>query len=157
MARLVQAFGEPLPRPIGGISFLFPASEILATCKSNELAALGMTSAKAGAILAVAKLISEGKMDLAALAADTSEVADQRLQDLPGVGPWTSALIRMEVLGDRNAFPARDLGVLKALMSLTGTQKVSSSRLAEFHRSWTPYAAYATLHLWKHLDSTARI
>ncbi len=40
--------------------------------------------------------------------------AQAALVALPGIGPWTASYLRMRRAGDRDAFPASDLGVLKA-------------------------------------------
>ena len=49
--------------------------------------------------------------------ADRDEAA-ARLLALPGIGPWTVAYIRMRALSDPDAFPATDVGVLRALAAL---------------------------------------
>jgi len=64
---------------------------------------------------------------------------------LPGIGPWTANYIAMRALNDPDAFPASDLGLLKA----TGIS--SPRRLAELAESWRPWRAYAAMHLWQSL------
>lgn len=63
-----------------------------------------------------------------------------RLSELPGIGPWTVAYIRMRALGDRDAFPGTDLGLRRALADL-GCQASRADR-------WRPWRAYAAVHLW---------
>jgi 3-methyladenine DNA glycosylase/8-oxoguanine DNA glycosylase len=53
----------------------------------------------------------------------------------------------MRALGDHDAFPAADLGVLKA-MELAG---VARRDIAARAAAWRPWRAYATLHLWESL------
>ncbi|MEK7721609.1 MAG: 3-methyladenine DNA glycosylase 2, partial [Elusimicrobiota bacterium] len=74
-----------------------------------------------------------------------AEIAQQILQSFSGIGPWTASYIRMRVLGDRDAFPASDLGVIKALNE-TDVKAIEKRSLA-----WRPWRAYATLHLWNSL------
>jgi AraC family transcriptional regulator, regulatory protein of adaptative response / DNA-3-methyladenine glycosylase II len=51
-------------------------------------------------------------------------------------------VIAMRAAGDPDAFPAADLGVLRAL----GT---ASARSAEARaEAWRPWRAYAVMHLW---------
>ena len=39
--------------------------------------------------------------------------ARAQLLALPGIGPWTAEMIAMRGLGDPDAFPASDMGVVK--------------------------------------------
>ena len=39
------------------------------------------------------------------------------LQELPGIGPWTAEYVAMRALGDPDAFPHSDLGLLNALQA----------------------------------------
>ena len=71
---------------------------------------------------------------------------DEALCSLPGIGPWTAAYVRMRVLQDGDAFPAKDLGVLKALERLAPGRDWD-----ELTGRWRPWRAYATLHLWNSL------
>jgi len=61
---------------------------------------------------------------------------------LPGVGPWTANLVAMRALGAPDAFPAGDLGVLRAL----GTKAAQDAEARA--EAWRPWRAYAAMHLW---------
>ena len=54
----------------------------------------------------------------------------------------------MRALGDRDAFPAGDLGVVKAMRALLPQGDRLTAAAAE---RWRPWRAYATLHLWNSL------
>jgi AraC family transcriptional regulator, regulatory protein of adaptative response / DNA-3-methyladenine glycosylase II len=58
--------------------------------------------------------------------------------------------LRMRTLGDRDAFPAADLGVIKALRALL-PEPPTPLQIAALAESWRPWRAYATLHLWHSL------
>jgi 3-methyladenine DNA glycosylase/8-oxoguanine DNA glycosylase len=60
---------------------------------------------------------------------------------LPGLGPWTAQYVALR-LGERDAFPTSDLGLLRA----TGTTGRELAALAE---RWRPWRALAALHLWQ--------
>jgi AraC family transcriptional regulator, regulatory protein of adaptative response / DNA-3-methyladenine glycosylase II len=64
------------------------------------------------------------------------------LQELPGIGPWTAEYVAMRALGDPDAFPHSDLGLLNALK----IQK--PAELLALSEAWRPFRAYAALHLW---------
>jgi len=61
--------------------------------------------------------------------------------DIKGIGPWSYEYIKLRSGQDTDAFPEKDLGVLKALEAhnITDTD------------SWSPWRSYATLHLWHSL------
>ena len=70
---------------------------------------------------------------------------------LPGIGPWTVEYVAMRALGDPDAFPAGDLGVLHGLRAL-GVE--ADAREAERRsQAWRPFRAYTVLHLWGALES----
>jgi AraC family transcriptional regulator of adaptative response / DNA-3-methyladenine glycosylase II len=71
------------------------------------------------------------------------------LAALPGVGPWTCAMITMRGLGDPDAFPATDLGLARAANSLGCA---TGSRGQPEHESWRPWRAYAANLLWRSLS-----
>ncbi len=61
---------------------------------------------------------------------------------LPGVGPWTADYVALRALGDRDAFPAGDLVLRRAL-------GVATAREAEARaEAWRPHRAHALIHLW---------
>ena len=73
----------------------------------------------------------------------THEAVIGKLQALPGVGDWTAQYIAMRALRWPNAFPAGDLGLLKAW---GGT---SVQVLREASEAWSPWRAYAAIYLWE--------
>ena len=69
----------------------------------------------------------------------------QALTQLPGVGEWTAHYVAMRALRWPDAFPAGDLGLLKAVGD--GSPR-ELRRLAE---AWRPWRAYAAMYLWDSL------
>ena len=146
--RLVRAFGTPLPVVDGQAPFFgFPAPATLAAAGADTLRTIGLTNAKAATLHGVSHAVATGAIDLAALRGAPTDVAEATLVALPGIGPWTAHYVRMRALGDRDAFPAADLGVLKA-MAAAGVDRRDIVTRAE---AWRPWRAYATLHLWESL------
>jgi AraC family transcriptional regulator of adaptative response / DNA-3-methyladenine glycosylase II len=74
------------------------------------------------------------------------EAAEAALLALPGIGSWTAAYVRLRALGDRDAFPAADLGLKRALERLgaDGSPRAAEARA----EAWRPLRAYAAQHLW---------
>jgi AraC family transcriptional regulator, regulatory protein of adaptative response / DNA-3-methyladenine glycosylase II len=139
--RLVDVYGEPLERPLGAVTHVFPVSETLAMA---DPARLRMPAKRAAALRALSAALAEGTLVLDA-GADRAETR-RRLLALPGVGPWTADYVAMRALRDPDAFLATDLGVRHALERLGADgQPASARRLSE---RWRPYRAYAVQHLW---------
>ena len=146
--RLVRAFGQPLaPLEDGRTLHGFPQPAELAAAGADALRTIGLTNAKAATLHGVSVAVASGTIDLAALRGAPTDVAESTLVALPGIGPWTAHYVRMRALGDRDAFPAADLGVLKA-MEAAGVARRDIVARAE---AWRPWRAYATLQLWESL------
>jgi AraC family transcriptional regulator of adaptative response / DNA-3-methyladenine glycosylase II len=143
--RMVAVFGQQIPAPESDLTHLFPPPEAVVEA---DLASLGLTGIKVEAIRGVARAIihKELKLDHGA---DRKHVAE-RLQRLPGIGPWTVSYIAMRALGDSDAFPVSDLGIRQAFARL-GLE--TNARYVE-HRAerWRPWRAYAAVHLWESLS-----
>jgi 3-methyladenine DNA glycosylase/8-oxoguanine DNA glycosylase len=154
--RLVRQHAAPAPpfSPGAGAPpsppLAFPRAEEIVAAGRGALRDIGLTRAKAAAIHGVSAAVADGAIDLAALRRRPAEEVDRELMELPGVGPWTAAYLRLRALGDRDAFPATDLGVLKALAA----RGVSRERALAVSERWRPWRAYATLHLWHSLAAS---
>ena len=145
--RLVRLFARPVPgaRSAGFLAFPTPAE--VADAGADRLRTIGLTRARAATMAGAARCIADGALDLEALRHLPADDAEAALQTLPGIGPWTASYVRMRALGDRDAFPAADLGVIKALEA-AGVERRAIAGVAE---RWRPWRGYATLHLWASL------
>jgi AraC family transcriptional regulator of adaptative response / DNA-3-methyladenine glycosylase II len=150
--RIVRLFAEPAP-PLDGSGFLaFPSPQTVAEAGPSALTSIGLTRAKAAALHGIAAAVLDGRLDWDRLRAATAEESHAVMVALPGIGPWTASYVRMRTLGDRDAFPASDLGVIKALRVLTPQgDRITLPEIAALGERWRPWRAYATLHLWNSL------
>jgi 3-methyladenine DNA glycosylase/8-oxoguanine DNA glycosylase len=148
--RLVRRIGDPAPSSPGEGFLAFPRPESVAALGHEGLLALGLTRAKAAALHGLAVAVLDGTLDWERLRAAPAAEAEAALDALPGIGPWTASYVRMRTLGDRDAFPASDLGVVKALRALL-PEPSTPERAAALAEAWHPWRAYATLHLWHSL------
>jgi AraC family transcriptional regulator of adaptative response / DNA-3-methyladenine glycosylase II len=135
--RLVSAHGEQFSSGVAGLTHLFPEPEHLAHL---DPARLGLTRARSQCLLALARALVSGSLNLDHAASLEDAVA--RLQALPGIGPWTAHYIAMRSFGEPDAFPAGDL----VLQRETGLSEAGLLTRAE---RWRPWRAYATLYLWR--------
>jgi 3-methyladenine DNA glycosylase/8-oxoguanine DNA glycosylase len=142
--RLVRLFSLPVRGARRSPFMAFPIPADVADAGADRLRTIGLTRARAATLHGAAREIASGALDLEALRRASSDDAQAALERLPGIGPWTASYVRMRALGDRDAFPGADLGVIKALQA-AGVERRAITEVAE---RWRPWRAYATLHLW---------
>jgi 3-methyladenine DNA glycosylase/8-oxoguanine DNA glycosylase len=66
---------------------------------------------------------------------------------VPGIGVWTAQYVAMRALGQPDAFPVTDLGLLKGASS--GSRALEPKTLLRRAEKWRPFRAYAAMYLWK--------
>ena len=116
-------------------------------CDAHSAAArlLGMPRSRAAALSAVAAAaVADPRVFDANCGLDD---AVKRLRAIRGVGEWTAQYIALRQLREPDAFPAADLGLLRAIAGREG-RKHSSSELLDRANAWRPWRAYAAQHLW---------
>ncbi len=134
--RVVRVCGEPLDDPTGGLTHRFPSAAVLATA---DLSGIGLTTGRVASIRALSEAVADGRLDLSP-AADR-EAAGALLLSLPGIGPWTAALVAARALGDPDALPASDLALRRAA-------GLDTRALLARAEAWRPWRSYATFALW---------
>ena len=121
---------------------LFPAPAVIVDA---TLETLGIIRARADAIRGLASaLIADPDLFNRLRGLDH---AVSELKRLPGIGEWTAQYVAMRALGEADAFPASDLGLLRAYARLSG-RSVTPSELLSIAEPWRPYRAYAAMALW---------
>ncbi|MCU1669456.1 MAG: ada [Blastococcus sp.] len=135
-ARVVAAAGAPLPEPVGTLTHAFPRPAALAEA---DLAAVGLTGARRRTVHALAAALDEGSIALDPGA--DREAAGAALLAVPGVGPWTAALVALRGLADPDVWLPGDLALRRSLATLGSTDAIALTR-------WRPWRSYAVMHLW---------
>ncbi len=118
--RLVERLGEK-----AAYGFLFPPPDALAEA---DVAAIGLPRARAETLRTVAR----------AFASAHPPGTAEELRQLKGIGDWTAQYVAMRAFRDPDAFPASDLGLIKA----------AGPDVARQAEQWRPWRAYAAIHLW---------
>jgi AraC family transcriptional regulator of adaptative response / DNA-3-methyladenine glycosylase II len=139
--RLVQALGESVQAPMGGLSRLFPRPEVLAEA---SLAELGIPSEPAEAIRSLARAVVAGKLTFDGY----ENLADtlSRLGDVMKVDEGVASYIAMRSLGEPDVVPTSDLDLLQALGP--GQRAASRPQLLRAFERYRPWRTYAAMHLW---------
>ena len=100
----------------------------------------GADTARIDAIVAIARAVADGEMELhAGVAASDLRVA---LLARPGIGVWTADYLTMTVAGDPDILLDTDLVVKNSAAQLG----VGAAALA----ATAPWRSYASMHLWRH-------
>jgi AraC family transcriptional regulator, regulatory protein of adaptative response / DNA-3-methyladenine glycosylase II len=145
-ARLVSTYGEQLePTEVDpaapALNRLFPQPGVLARADFTKI---GLTRARAQTL----RTLAGAYRDDPQLFGDTADLDAfvARLTALPGIGEWTAQYIAMRALRHPDAFPASDLGLLRAVAALGNPMNVK--QLADYAERWRPWRAYAAMYLW---------
>ena len=152
--RLCEAHGAPLPEALRaraaesglGLERLFPTARALAAAGALRLREIGLPGARAAALHGVAAAVHEGRLDFGALASRGLDEAVAALVELPGLGAWTAHYLALRALGEPDAFPHGDLGLLRALR-----RERPKATIRDLHaraEEWRPFRATATIALW---------
>jgi AraC family transcriptional regulator of adaptative response / DNA-3-methyladenine glycosylase II len=138
--RLVDRLGTPVPG-LGalGLTHTFPSAETLAEA---DLSKLGLPRSRAASIRSFSRGVAAGEIRLDRSVGLERLVAS--ITAIPGLGEWTANYIALR-LGERDAFPAGDLGLQRALEREAADAAAISER-------WRPWRALAAMHLWSAND-----
>jgi AraC family transcriptional regulator, regulatory protein of adaptative response / DNA-3-methyladenine glycosylase II len=135
--RLIRTFGTPVvvsPK----LTHIFPAPEKLAT---SDLTKIGLPKARAHSIRSLARAVSDGKIAFTGVV--NVEKFLSQFCEVPGIGTWTAQYVAMRALGEPDAFPASDLGLLRAA-GLRDPRELENRA-----EPWRPWRAYAAIYLWQ--------
>jgi DNA-3-methyladenine glycosylase II len=135
--RLVVLTGDP------------PTPATLLSLADRELLAAGFSRQKTRYARALAVALRDGSLDLGGLAALDDDGVDAALTALPGIGPWTSTIYRLMVLGRPDAWPIHDIALAQAYAELHGLAvRPRPEQMAGLAEGWRPWRAVAARILW---------
>jgi AraC family transcriptional regulator of adaptative response / DNA-3-methyladenine glycosylase II len=134
--RLAKTFGQSFSAE-GALTHIFPKAEVLSEA---DVGSIGLPAARAATVRLLARSVCDGRVRFDGILDVDDFVVG--LCEIPGIGKWTAQYIAMRALGEPDAFPSGDLGLLRAL-GLTSVRELE--RRAE---AWRPWRSYATVYLW---------
>lgn len=139
--RVAAGFGTVVETPFAALTRAMPGAGELAAADTAAIArTVGIPLSRAVALQTLARGTASGALRLER-GADPAELIGQ-LTALPGIGDWTAQYLAMRVLGWPDAFPASDLGLLRALGASDAQAALARAE------PWRPWRAYAVMHLW---------
>ena len=144
--RIADRYGEPTGIVVDGLpnapTRLFPGPDRLLRAR---LETLGVIRSRAQTIRDIAKAVVSGDLSF-----DVSQSAEQfhtALTSIKGIGDWTAEYVAMRALKNPDAFPASDLGLLRAFDD-RNPERMRPAELAAMAEAWRPWRAYAALLIW---------
>ncbi len=142
--RIAAAYGTEVPGLRDGLSHVFPTAEQLADA---DLEGFGMPKSRGATIVGFARAVASGELDL--YAGDDLDAITVALTALPGIGPWSAAVIAGRVMRHPDAFAASDLGLRKAVgRLLAADEPPSAAEVLDHAEAWRPHRTTAAAHLW---------
>lgn len=146
LGRLALA-GIPYQSAIPGLSRIFPSAGRVAEEARDRLR---LPERNLETIVTVTSELASGEL-VVDVGQDPVDLRNA-LVSRRGIGPWTAAYIAMRVLGDPDAWLEGDVALLAGAQRLgmieEGTRTQQFRALAERAHAWSPWRAYAQLHLW---------
>jgi AraC family transcriptional regulator of adaptative response / DNA-3-methyladenine glycosylase II len=142
--RIARTYGEAVPSIPGceELTHLFPGPERLMRARFNNI---GLTGSRAETLRLVSKAVVKGELSFDP--AQDSAAIRESLLAIRGIGEWTAQYVAMRALKNPDAFPAADLGLLRAF-DRPGRTRMRPSTLEEISQGWRPWRAYAAILLW---------
>ncbi len=106
---------------------------------------------------AIASACRDGSLDLLTLRKLPEAEAGQKLQEIWGLGPWSTEMFLIFALGREDVFSVGDLGLIRAMETLYDLPKDTSHKKAlALAEKWAPFRTFASLLLWRLRDGTSR-
>ena len=100
------------------------------------------------ALLALARGIERGDIDVERLACEDDQEAASRLRELHGVGRWTAEYVLLRGLGRLEVFPGDDVGAQKSLARWLGRPgPLDYDGVSKALGKWRPFAGMLYFHL----------
>ena len=117
VGRLVHRFGARIT--YGERQFTaFPTASAVAHARLSALLACGLSRSKAESLRAIARCVESGEVRQEAIGRLATGTALKELTDLPGIGPWSAAVVLLRGFGRLEVFPPGDSGAQRGLNAL---------------------------------------
>lgn len=153
--RFVEKFGDALHWN-GNTYYLFPSAETVSRLTDADLLPLQFSRQKSNYSTGIAKAFAGGILSKNQLTGLSIKEAKEKLITIKGIGNWTANYALMKTFRYPNAFPLEDAGLHNALKNQLGlAKKPGLDRVKRIFKKYSGWEAYATLYLWKSLESTS--
>jgi len=131
---IMDRYGDPAPGPNEALR-TFPAPEVIASLRYEDLHALGVERRRAGTIIEASRRAKR----LDEILGMSPEDARARLQAVRGIGPWTAAFVMGIAYGDKDAVTPGDYHLPNTVAwALAGEDRADDARMFELLEPYRP-------------------
>ena len=114
-----------------------------------DLLAIGFSRQKARYGRALAQALVSRTLDLDALDRLDDEEVRSALQAIPGIGPWTSTIYMLIVLGRPDVWPVGDIALAESVGQVKGLgRRPDAAEMALLGEAWRPHRSVAARLFW---------
>jgi DNA-3-methyladenine glycosylase II len=114
-----------------------------------ELLAIGFSRQKARYGRALATAVADGSLDLERLDHVDDDGVQAALQAIPGIGPWTSTIYLLMVLGRPDVWPVGDIALAESVGQVKGLgRRPDAAEMAGLGEAWRPWRSVAARLFW---------
>ena len=114
-----------------------------------ELLAVGFSRQKARYGRALAAAVVDGSLDLDGLDGLEDDAVHGALQAIPGIGPWTSTIYLLMVLGRPDVWPVGDIALAESVGQVKGLgRRPDATEMAGLGETWRPWRSVAARLFW---------
>jgi DNA-3-methyladenine glycosylase II len=124
--------------------------EGLLALDEQQLRSVGLSGAKARALLDLAARVRDGRLPLDRLPQMSDEEATSRLTEVRGIGVWTAEMYLIFSLGRVDVLPVGDFGLRAGVRERYGLGDLPGrADLRKLAEPWRPYRSIATWYIWR--------
>jgi len=99
----------------------------------------------------LARLIVDGRLNLAGLGKMDDSDVRSRLVEVKGIGPWTANVYLLTALRRPDIWPCEDLALAVAVQHVKGLRaRPTSKELERLSQPWKPWRSVAARLFWHH-------
>jgi DNA-3-methyladenine glycosylase II len=132
-----------------------PSRDQLANAEPDFVRQSGVTQRRADAIVGIARMTTENQPPLHGVDHGDEHALIQSLMQLPQVGRWTAESVLLWGLGADDAYPVRDVALLRAARLGYGQPEMTHAEMDHLSDRWRPGRAWAARLLWLNLFGPA--
>jgi DNA-3-methyladenine glycosylase II len=133
------------------------SAETVLAASDEDCRELGLSHAKADALRAVARSVTRGELDLAAICEIDGSAAIREMTSIKGVGRWTAEVYLLFCAGHPDVFPVGDVALQNAVgHALTLEVRPSARELDSLTELWAPWRSVAARLFWAYYATEMR-
>lgn len=145
--RLVALCGRTLT--IDGVAYpQMPDPEDIAALDPTELLSRQFSRQKARYVIELSRSVSDGELDLAAIALLPHDEAIASLTRFTGIGRWTAEYLLMRAFAHPDALPAGDVSLQLLIGTAVLGRRATEAEVREISERWRPWRGWAAFFFW---------